>query len=130
MIQRLRQRDKLKRAARWLLVVFVMAWTNLVFQAPAHAAMKLDRMQAKAAGVMSCHCPPPICDTVLSHASDRSIDGIQQINLDALAFNGVIISIIKIDSIDYSSATELPFFELQFRETSPPPLLLKTVLII
>lgn len=130
MIHKLRQQNTLKRATRWLLVLFVVSWTNLVFQAPLHAAMKFDRMLSEDTGVMNCHCPPPICDTVLSYASDRSIDGVQHINLDLLAFNGMVVSVIRFNPIINNVKNNLGFLELEFRETSPPPLLLKTVLLI
>ena len=120
-------RDKIKRTTRFLLFVFVASWINLAFQAPLHAAMKNDRMQAEEAGVMNCHCPPPLCDTVLSYADDQSIDGIQNIHPDLLSFHGMVIDN---NTTAYDLNIKFTFFEQQFRETSPPPLLLKTVLLI
>lgn len=130
MIFHFRQRGKIKHATRLLLFVFLVSWINLAFQAPVHAAMKLDRMLADQMGAMSCHCPPPICDTVLSYADDQAIDGVQYINPDLLSFNGMVIGVVDNHSAILNSNRNFTFFELRFRITSPPPLLLKTVLLI
>ena len=130
MIFHFRNRDNIRHTTRWLLFVFVVSWINLAFQAPVHAAMKLDRMLADQAGMMKCHCPPPICDTVLSYADDQSVNGIQYINPDLLSFNGVVIGIIDNHNLLISFNHDFSHLELQYRATSPPPLLLKTVLLI
>lgn len=122
--------NKVKRITRWLLFVFVVSWINLAIQAPVHAAMKLDRMILDQAGMTNCHCPPPICDTVLSYADDQAIDGVQYINPDLLSFNGMVIGVVDNHSTALHSNRDFTYFELQCRITSPPPLLLKTVLLI
>ena len=127
MIFHFRNRNKIKYTTRWWLFVFVVSWISLAFQAPVHAAMKLDRMLADQVGMMNCHCPPPICDTVLSYADDQSVCGIQHINPDLFSFNGLIIGII--DNAN-KVTKDFTYLDLQYRATSPPPLLLKTVLLI
>lgn len=109
--------------ARWMLLLFVLAWVNLAIQAPVHAAMKQDQKDS------SCHCQPKLCDTVLSmeQQSDEALSALLSMSLDfqvAYVFQTDIQPVADLTSLRWQLQTH------QYRQTSPPPLLLKTVLLI
>ena len=130
MITHLRHQSRFRRICRGLLFVFIVSWLNLVFQAPVHAAMKLDRMLAEQAGIMQCHCPPPICDTVLSSVDDQSVSGIHTLNPALWTFHAVAINTFIDNPIIINTSPHHSVLNHNYRQTSPPPLLLKTVLLI
>lgn len=115
--------SRLQTIARWMLLLFVLAWANLAIQAPVHAAMKQNHED------MSCHCQPKLCDTVLSmeQQSDEALSVLLSISLDfkvAYVFPAEIQPVAGLPSLRWQLQTH------QYRQTSPPPLLLKTVLLI
>jgi hypothetical protein len=101
------------RIARVLLVLFVMAWVNLVFQAPVHAAMKMNHD-------MPCHCTHTLCDTVLA-MEEQADDGLAS-SLPMLADMTVLFQLLPV--IPASSVIDRHFqlAELTFHNTSPLPL--------
>lgn len=121
---------QLKRLSRWLLVVFVISWLNMAIQVPAHASMMQmsDPVSQVDMDGMNCHCPPVLCDTVL--ASDaQSVDGVKLIDSASLQFNGVFVSSINLD-LSALLNLNLMHSDKIFRETSSPPILLNTALLI
>ena len=115
--------NRLQTIARWMLLLFVLAWVNLAIQAPVHAAMKQNQKD------MPCHCQPKLCDTVLSmeQQSDEALSALLAISLDFK-----VAYVFQIDTQPVAGLTSL-HWQLQthqYRQTSPPPLLLKTVLLI
>ncbi|MCW8853533.1 MAG: hypothetical protein OQK76_00485 [Gammaproteobacteria bacterium] len=102
----------------------------MAFQVPVHAAM----MQTQAAAGqmdmagMNCHCPPAVCDTVLA-SDNQSVEGIKIISSASLEFNSYFVSIIN---VDLAALLNLNFIHSDrlVRETSPPPILLNTTLLI
>ena len=121
---------QLKRLSRWLVLVFVISWLNMAFQVPAHAAMM--QMNAPVSQMdmdgMNCHCPPAVCDTVLA-SDNQSFDGIKLISASSLEFNGVFVSSLN-PNLAALLNLNLIHSEMIFRETSSPPLLLNTSLLI
>jgi hypothetical protein len=101
------------RIARVLLALFVMAWVNLVFQAPVHAAMKMNHD-------MPCHCTHALCDTVLA-MEEQADDGLSS-TVPMLADMTVVMQLLPV--IHASSVMDQHFqlAELTFHDTSPPPL--------
>ena len=121
---------QVKRLSRWLVLVFVISWLNMAFQVPAHAAMMQSKTSVPQMDMdgMNCHCPPAVCDTVL--ASDhQSIDGVKLVNLASLAFNGVCVSIFN-GHLTTLLNLDLINTDRIFRQTSSPPILLNTTLLI
>lgn len=101
------------RIARMLLVLFLMAWANLIYQAPVHAAMKIR-------GEMPCHGDYTLCDTVLA-MQDQADDGLA----GTLPVVGDIALVFQLlPAMRESSAIDQCFHlaEFTFHDTSPPPL--------
>jgi len=121
---------QLKRLSRWLVLVFVISWLNMAFQVPAHAAMmQMDEpVSQMAMDGMNCHCPPAVCDTVLA-SDNQSVDGVKLMSLASLEFNGVFVTTINLNLAALLSLN-LMHSEMVFRETSSPPLLLNSILLI
>ena len=122
---------QLRLLSRWLVVVFVISWLNIAFQVPVHAAMmqqKAVASQMAAMSGMNCHCPPALCDTVLSLDS-QSLDGVKLINSTDYQFTGIFVSIVKLN-LETLSRLNLIDADLVFRDSSPPPLQFNTTLLI
>jgi len=118
---------KLRTLGRWLVVLFVLAWMNLSFQIPAHAAMK-QVMQKHAAMGYHCPCQPGLCDSVISTA-DQSLNGMQQISAQSLAFVAVF-SMPLMQNPLASLSTRPSFSRYSAPEHRPPPHQHKNVLRI
>jgi len=123
MNQTLISNKQLKSIARWMVLLFILAWVNLAIQAPVHAAMKQNQK------AMPCHCQPNLCDTVLS---------LEQQSDEALSSHMLFTPDFQVAFISQGDIQLLPDLatysgQLQaylYRQTHPPPLLLKTVLLI
>lgn len=109
------------RIARVLLALFVLAWANLVFQAPVHAAMKMQHD-------MPCHCTHTLCDTVLA-MEDQADDGLAS-TVPMPADVAVIIQLLPVINHSVLIAQQFQLAEFTFHETSPPPLALTGILRI
>ena len=112
----------LRSIARWALVLFVMAWLNLVVQAPAHAAMKQDQS-------MPCHCDVTLCDTVLS-LEDQADDALGFASIDISGFQIAFVTSASIEPMQAMTAVLAINRSQQSNAYHPPPLLLKTTLLI
>jgi len=121
---------QLKRMSRWLVLVFVISGLNMAFQVPAHAAMMQMKSPVSQMDMdgMNCHCPPAVCDTVLA-SDNQSVDGVKLISSASLEFNGVFVSIINLDLAELLNLNLIHSDKI-FRETSSPPILLNTALLI
>ena len=113
---------RIRTIARWALVLFVMAWINLVVQAPVHAAMKQD-------SAMPCHCDVTLCDTILS-LEQQADDGLSFASMDLAGFHIAFVSITSVEPVATVADIQFQRASLDFRQYSPPPLLLKTTLLI
>ncbi|HEX5637291.1 MAG TPA: hypothetical protein VFY78_09415 [Gammaproteobacteria bacterium] len=109
------------RIARVLLVLFVMAWANLVFQAPLHAAMKMNNEMPE-------HCKPLFCDTVLG-MQDQADDGLSA-NLPVMADIPVMFQLLPALVSTSQVGQQYQHARLAFLQTSPPPLTRSGVLRI
>jgi len=126
-----------KRFSTWVLLLFVVSWMNLSFQAPAHAAMQ-QKMQTQTMhmenmtrmDMQQCHCPPALCDAVLS-VDDQSTDGyLSSLSLSyLLAFLPMKVSIVN-DRHQPQSIIRLHYLNQQYHQTSPPPLSRTSTLLI
>jgi hypothetical protein len=101
------------RIARVLLALFVMAWVNLVFQAPLHAAMKMSHD-------MPCHCTHTLCDTVLG-MQDQADDGLSGV-VPAMADVSVLFQLVPVLVQSAHLGQQYQHAQLTFLQTSPPPL--------
>ncbi len=115
--------SRIQSIARWMLFLFVLAWVNLAIQAPVHAAMKQNHKD------MPCHCKPDLCDTVLSmeQQSDEGLSALLSFTVD---FKVAFVSLLDIQPVLELTSLRWQLQSHQYRQTSPPPLLLKTVLLI
>ncbi len=111
-----------KTIARWALVVFVMAWVNLAVQAPIHAAMKQSNDTP-------CHCVVTWCDTVLN-LEEQSDDALGSNLVMSLDFKVAFVSVITVDAVQSQDNLQLRHASLDFRQYTPPPIQLSTVLLI
>ena len=114
--------NNIRRIARWLLAAFVVAWVNIIVQAPVHAAMKQSND-------MPCHCDTSLCDTVLS-MEEKADDGLGFTTPVIHDFPLAFVAAIFIDNLQSLSAIHLHELAQDFREHHPPPLLLNTILLI
>lgn len=128
MLHKIHRPALIKRYARFILAIFVLSVLNLSVQLPAHAAMKAQMQQSNMLEMSDCHCPPAICDSVLA--------------LDNQSFNGIVSlpdftnrSVVLLEMLDQNSGqlnrkqySETLF--LNVSQVSPPPLLIKTLLLI
>lgn len=115
-------RSRIHSIARWGLLLFVMAWVNLAVQAPVHAAMKQDKS-------IPCHCEPTLCDTVLS-LEQQSDDALSFVTLDITGFQVAFVSLTSIEPVARVAGLQFHRSALDSRQYRPPPLLLKTTLLI
>jgi len=110
-------------------------------QMPAHALMQqsmqksmmqmsgMQQMVDASSEMQHCKCPPAMCETVASYG-DQGIEGVSQINFNyLLAFQPVYFSLV-VDAHHQPSAILLNHHEWQYRQFSPPPLTLNTILHI
>ena len=126
------QYKQLRRLSRWVLFVFVVSWINLVFQVPSHAAMLQSKMQMSAghqADMVNCHCPPPLCETVVA-VDNQSVDGVNNSPADVVNFHIAFSYIHSDHAVTTQSSIYLDRSDQLYRNTSPPPLLLNTILLI
>ena len=101
------------RIARVLLALFVLAWVNLVFQAPLHAAMKMNHD-------MPCHCTHDLCDTVLG-MQDQADDGLSAV-VPAMADMPMLSQLIPVAVQSAHMGQQYRHAQLAFLQNSPPPL--------
>jgi len=130
----------IKRYARFILALFVMSVINMSVQMPAHAAMQQlmtqPAMNQQAMQQMSdssdmahCKCPPAMCETVES-LSDQSVESLSSLNIHyLLGFQSTYSSLI-VDLHQQPSAIQLQQHKWQYRQVSPPPLSISSILHI
>ena len=133
----------IKHYARLVLVLFVASVINMSVQIPAHAAMKmqmqlisveLPEMQIDMdmdmdMDMSDCHCPPKLCDSVLA-ADTQSVDGISIIQWPDTRFTGQLFVMLDQDAGQLNLKQHFTLLQLAATETAPPPLLIKTLLLI
>lgn len=117
------RQHQLHSIARWALVLFVMAWINLVIQSPLHAAMKQPHSDHCAS------CETSLCDLVLG-MEEQADDALGFGAIDLTGFQVAFIVTLSMDAV--ASTADMHYRQriLDFRQYSPPPLLLKTTLLI
>ena len=122
---------KLRHLARWVLFAFVVAWLNLVFQVPAHAAMMQaqSQMSMNHDKMVNCHCPPPLCETVVS-MEDQAVDGASLSFADTIDFQVSFVQVRNDQHMALHASLNYERADFVYRESSPPPLLLTTTLLI
>ncbi|MDH5484367.1 MAG: hypothetical protein OEY43_03945 [Gammaproteobacteria bacterium] len=121
--------NQIKRISRLLLVSFVFAWLNLAFQAPVHAGMMQSRDTMVQMDSMKCHCPPVVCESVVS-LDNESMDGVYAAHLLKMDFQ---VAYKLPVSMDITPQHDLSYFTLEdiySRSYSPPPLSLSGILLI
>ncbi len=116
------RRTDIRTIARWALALFVMAWLNLAIQAPVHAAMKQTIQTC-------CHCDTTLCDTVLAMA-EKADDALGFAGLDLQGFQIAFVTLSRVDAQIGRPDPRFDRFDLHVRQLVPPPLLLKTTLLI
>lgn len=130
----LKRQVEIKRYARIILAMFVASILNMAVQIPAHAEM-LQSMQLHQMSTMShmsdadCECPPVMCEAVDS-ASEQGFEHLSSANLNhLLGFQAIYVSFID-DAHQRPSALLLAHHNWQYRQISPPPLSINSILHI
>ena len=131
----------IRRYARLVLGLFVLSVLNMSLQMPAHALMQqtmqksmmqmsgMQQMADVSSEAQHCKCPPAMCETVASYG-DQGIEGVSSINFNhLLAFQTVYFSLVA-DAHHQPSVIRFNHHEWQYRQFSPPPLILNTTLHI
>ena len=123
------QQSAIRRYSRLILVLFVISWINLVIQAPVHASMKQQAAALVEQGIMPCHCPTTLCDTVLN-LEDQSSEAVHFISDSVADFQ--IAYVLSVFNHYQQSITP---FEMRRLATSsetfhPPPLEVTRILLI
>ena len=143
---------QLKSYTRLVLALFVMSVINLSFQIPAHAVLKLKmqktslcmqasmqmsqssgemsaEMHAEMGDMSNCHCPPAICDSVLA-VETQSADGLACIQWLEARSPARLIETLDLNKGQLNQYQHYSRNQLNAVQTSPPPLLIKTLLLI
>ena len=120
---------RIRHITRWLLVVFVLSWLNLAFQAPVHASMMQSRQMSSQMDMVDCHCPPAVCDSVVSLDS-QSVDGVYVSNLIPLDFQLAYVLPVGLDIVHQHEQHYFSLADVFSRSYSPPPLALTGILLI
>lgn len=128
MLHKIHQPALIKRYARFILAMFVLSVLNLSMQLPAHAAMKVQMQQSTMLEMSDCHCPPVICDSVLAQ-DNQSFDGVASLpeftNRSVVIFEMLDQNTGQLNRKQYSQT-----LFINVSQASPPPLLIKTLLLI
>lgn len=122
-----------KRLGIWVLMLFVVSWMNISMQSPAHAAMQ-STMQKQIMGATmdteQCHCPPSLCEAVLSLDNQSTESSFTVIDLDGLlGFQSVIEQLLG-DLHHTPGLLRFHHSNWQYRQFSPPPISLTSILLI
>ena len=126
-----------KHYVRLVLALFVLSVLNLSVQIPAHAAMKanmltmgldMSGMNHEMGSMNSCHCPPSFCDSVLA-VDNQTIDGLA-ISLAASPFIVNMVEQLDQNHGQLNLSQYFAFIQLSAVQSAPPPLLIKTLLLI
>ncbi len=158
MMLKLNRPVQLKRAARWVLGLFVLSVLNMSMQMPLHAAMQQAMKQynavnaepvqkshcemqasqqlavapaalANAASDDSCCCPPALCDAVEAQ-QDKLFQQAAALQLFAsLSFYPASFE-LQVDTAQSRGVISLRYQDLHYRHISRPPLSFNTVLLI
>jgi len=130
----LNRQFEIKRYARIILALFVVSILNMAVQIPAHAAM-LQSMQLQQMPAMpnmseaDCECPPVICESVDS-VSEQGVEKVSSINFkQLLGFQAIYFSFVK-DAHQQPSVLQLTRHDWQYRQISPPPISISSILHI
>jgi len=158
MMLKLNRPMQLKRAARWVLALFVLSVLNMSMQMPLHAAMQQAMQQhttisvepvqkshcemqagqpadvtpivsANASSDNGCCCPPALCDAVEAQQDKLSQQALAMQLLASLTFYPLHVE-LQIDRAQIRDLVSLRYQDLHYRHTSRPPLSLNTVLLI
>lgn len=127
-----------KRYARLVLALFVLSILNMGIQIPTHAAMKMAVMDMSTMGHQadmkdmsskgSCHCPPPLCDSVLA-IDNQAVDGVVSIHFPDTA-PAKLIEMLDQDHGQLNQFQHFALAQLSAIQTAPPPLSITTILHI
>lgn len=124
-----------KRFGAWVLILFVVSWMNLGIQSPAHAAMQ-GKMQNQSMADMStansqpCHCPPSLCEAVLSLDNQSTDSSFASVSLDDILRFQPVMAVVVDDLHHSQSLIRLNHSNWQYRQISPPPISLTSLLLI
>ena len=123
------QQENIRRYSRWVLVLFVISWVNLVIQAPAHAAMKQQTALSSHADMSHCHCPDSLCDTVLN-LEDQSAE-ILHLTMDEMPGFQLAFIVSIVDTLQQTlTRLDIKYLKSSFDANRPPPLDLTRILLI
>jgi len=109
------------RIACVVLVLFLMAWVNLIFQAPVHAAMM-------SSSEIPCQCDLGLCNALLG-MHDQSDDGLTTV-VPAMAILAMVVQIQPVISQSSNVSQHVQRVQLVFQQSNPPPLRLTGILHI
>jgi hypothetical protein len=123
------QQTNIKRYSRWVLVLFVISWVNLVIQAPVHAGMKQQSVLSSHGAMANCHCPERLCDTVLN-LENQSSEVIHFVLDTAPDFQIAYISSIFSPYQQGVTSLHVRQWMSVFEVIRPPPLDITRILLI
>ncbi|VAW58407.1 hypothetical protein MNBD_GAMMA11-3013 [hydrothermal vent metagenome] len=133
---------QLKRYARLVLGLFVLSVMNMGIQIPSHAVMlhtmapgseyvvQAHQHQAieHKMDMLSCECPPVLCESVAS-LGDPLIDSLQMVSFSRLTgFRAIYIT--AVEDNHHQASTRLSLRDRLYRQSSPPPLRITSILHI
>ncbi len=116
-------------------MLFVVSVLNMAIQIPAHASMQqsmeqMPEMMEMTEGEMEhCKCPPAMCESVDS-ISDQSIENLSSVNFSYLSGEQPAYLNRLVDEHQLLSVILFNHHEWQYRQFSPPPLILSSILHI
>lgn len=123
------QQAKIRRYSRWILLLFVVSWINLIVQAPVHAAMKQEVALSSHAGMVNCHCDATLCDTVLA-LEDQSSDIVHFAVDEAPGFQVAFVMPVVNPILKTAVLQDIKHLCSIFKTSRPPPLDITRILLI
>jgi len=135
MIYPFNRQPSIKQYTRLVLALFVLSIINMAMQVPVHAAMQQSMQMSSEMSLMAeaemqhCKCAPVMCETV-DALSNRGAESSSSININYLLGFQVIYFSSIYDSHQQPSALRLNHHEWQYRQVSPPPLSISSILHI
>lgn len=123
-----------QRFGKIILSLFVLSVINMSMQLPAHAAMKMSMQTIMPSSMdmsdmSDCHCPPALCDTVIAF-DNQSVGGLLSFDWPVTKSAANLIEVLDQHQGQLNQRQHYSFIQLHSLQHSPPPLLIKTLLLI
>lgn len=123
------KQTNIKRYSRWVLLLFVASWTNLIVQAPLHTDMKVQIALSSHMDTVHCNCSESLCDTVLN-LEQQSADVVHLIFDGMYGFQLAFSLSIANPHQQTIILQDIKYRMMAFEENRPPPLDITSILLI